>query len=74
MAQLYFYVPDGTADAIRRKAAARNLPVSKYLAQIVKREVIDDWPAGFFDKIIGGWSGEPLSRPPQGEPEKRDAF
>ena len=24
------------------------------------------WPAGFFSHIAGGWSGEPLTRAPQG--------
>ena len=24
------------------------------------------WPAGFFERIAGGWSGEPLVRAPQG--------
>ncbi len=30
------------------------------------------WPAGFFEKVIGGWQGEPLVREEQGEFEVRD--
>lgn len=30
-----------------------------------------EWPAGFFEEIIGGWQGQPLERPAQGEYEQR---
>lgn len=30
-----------------------------------------EWPAGFFEEVIGGWHGEPLERPEQGEYEQR---
>ena len=29
------------------------------------------WPDGFLARISGGWRGEPLLRPPQGEYENR---
>ncbi len=29
------------------------------------------WPAGLFETIAGGWQGEPLARPPQGDYEGR---
>ena len=29
------------------------------------------WPAGFFELIVGAWSGEPLTRAPQGASEAR---
>lgn len=30
------------------------------------------WAPGFFEEVIGGWVGEPLSRPEQGEYEIRE--
>jgi hypothetical protein len=32
------------------------------------------WPAGFFEEVIGGWVGEPLERPDQGEYEIREVL
>lgn len=32
------------------------------------------WPAGFFQEVIGGWVGEPLERPDQGEYEIREVL
>ena len=29
------------------------------------------WPAGFFGQVAGAWSGEPLTRAPQGTVEPR---
>ena len=30
------------------------------------------WMPGFFEEVIGGWVGEPLQRPEQGEYETRE--
>jgi hypothetical protein len=30
------------------------------------------WNPGFFEEVIGGWVGEPLERPEQGEYETRE--
>lgn len=30
------------------------------------------WMPGFFEEVIGGWAGEPLKRPEQGEFETRE--
>jgi hypothetical protein len=30
------------------------------------------WMPGFFEEVIGGWVGEPLTRPEQGEYENRE--
>lgn len=30
------------------------------------------WMPGFFEEVIGGWVGEPLERPEQGEYEIRE--
>ena len=30
------------------------------------------WQKGFFEEVIGGWKGEPLTREPQPEQQERD--
>jgi hypothetical protein len=72
MPQLFLYVPDAVAERIRARARARNLSVSRYLAQLVVHEVEDDWPPGFFERAVGGWHGQSIERPPQGTFEERE--
>lgn len=73
MAQLHFYIPDQVAEKLKAKAEYAHLSVSKYLAELVKREVSEQWPEGYFD-LFGKWEGESLERPKQGEYEKRVEF
>jgi hypothetical protein len=74
MPQLYFYVPDEVADKIRQEAKAADISISRYLAELVKRQVASEWPKGFFDDVVGGWQGERLTRPPQGDYERRESL
>jgi len=64
MSTLHFYVPDDAEAQIRMKAGQANLPLSKYLADLVKREVgvQNQWPEGYFE-LFDAWQGEPASRP-----------
>lgn len=39
MSQLHCYVADDIADKLKQRAAEAQLPVSKYLALLVKRDV-----------------------------------
>ncbi|TCJ20704.1 ribbon-helix-helix protein, CopG family [Rubrobacter taiwanensis] len=71
MPQLHLYVPEETAEALRRRARERGSSLSAYLAEIVGREVGGErWPEGFFEEVLGRWEGE-LERPPQGAYEDR---
>ncbi len=72
MAQLHLYVPDEIAATLRERARTRGIPLSRLLAEIVRREVSAGWPAHFFEDVVGGWDGPTLERPEQGEPEERD--
>jgi len=72
MPQLHFYVSKDLAEKIQQEAKTADLSVSRYLANLVKREVATDWPERFFDEVVGGWRGDPLQRPPQGEFELRE--
>ncbi len=74
MPQLHLYVPEEVAAEVARRARARGVSVSRYLAGLIQRQVGTAWPGGYFDEVVGGWSGEPLSRPPQGELEPRDSL
>ena len=72
MPQLHLYVPDTTAELLKRRAEERGLTLSKYLAEVAGREVANEsWPEGFFENVLGAWEGE-LQRPPQGYYEERE--
>ena len=72
MPQMRFYVPEQVARRLRSRARALGLTVSKYLAAVVRREVGQGWPPGYFEEVVGGWQGRPLRRPPQGSCEDRE--
>lgn len=72
MPQLHLYVPDATAELLKRRAEERGLTLSKYLAEVVGKEINGgEWPEGYFEDVLGAWEGE-LERPPQGLYEKRE--
>jgi len=71
MAQLHFYIPDAIAEKIKIKAEHAHLSVSKYLAELAKREVASEWPENYFNNF-GQWQGEPLQRPDQNAMEQRE--
>ena len=73
MPELHFYVPQELADRIQREAKAAQKSVSSYLAELIRRAMARAWPEGFFDDVVGGWQGDALERPPQGEYEQRAA-
>ena len=72
MAQLHCYVPEEIAQQAQRKASQSGLSLSRYLAELVKRDtgVSAAWPEGYFD-LFGKWEGAPLERPPQLPLEER---
>lgn len=72
MPQLHLYVSKGIAAEVKRRADQEGVTTSRYLADLVRREVADEWPEGFFEEVIGGWAGEPLERPQQLPLEERE--
>lgn len=74
MPQLHLYVSEEVAAQLRAQAKARKMSLSKYLAEIVKRETQTGWPEGYFERVVGGWEGEALERPEPLELEERDPF
>lgn len=73
MAQLHFYVPDEIEAQLRHKAQQAHLSLSRYLANVVKREASqqNQWPKNYFKQVFGQWQGDPLVRPSQGKMEDR---
>jgi len=72
MTQFLIEVPDPVAEQLRRRAEGQGLTVSQYLANLLCRELSEEWPPGFFEEVVGGWQGEALERPPQGAYENRE--
>ncbi len=58
MPQLHLYVPEHIASKVREKAKARNMTLSRYLAEMIKRDVGQGWPKGYFERVCGKWEGE----------------
>lgn len=74
MPQLHMYLAEDVAARVRARAKARGVAVSRYLAELVRREVGGGWPEGYFETVAGGWVGDALERPPQGTLEDREAL
>ena len=74
MPQLHTYVPKSLAALVAARAKARGVAVSRYLADLIRRDVELGWPDGYFDRVAGGWKGSPLRRAPQGRPEHREPW
>ena len=72
MPQLHLYVSNDLAKKIQQEAQAVDMSISRYLANLVEREIVTDWPKRFFEEVVGGWMGDPHQRPPQGEFENRE--
>lgn len=72
MAQLHCYVPEELAQQAQRRAELAGLSLSRYLAELVKRDTANStgWPEGYFDLFVP-IEGAELVRPPQGEFEER---
>ena len=71
MPQLHFYVPADVARRIKARAAQAKLPISRYVADLVKREVGQGWPEDYFERISGAAEGATIRYEPSGPPEER---
>lgn len=73
MTQLHCYVPEDVANRLSDKAKQVGMPVSRYLAALIRKDTETGWPEGYFE-VFGGWQGEPAARSPQGEFEQRNGW
>jgi hypothetical protein len=71
MAQLHFYIPDDLAERVKARAAQARMPVSRYVAELVKREVGSGWPKDYFKRIASRSSAAVIVHEPSGPPEER---
>lgn len=73
MSQLHFYLPDDEEKVLRRRAREAGMPLSRYLAALVRDRAREpeQWPDDYFEKVFGRWEGEPLKREPQREYDER---
>jgi len=71
MAQLHCYVPDSIAEKIQQKARQSHLSVSKYIAELIKRDAAGEWPNGYLENVLGHWQGGLLERESEGDLESR---
>jgi hypothetical protein len=68
--QLFFSVERPVADELARRAADENLPLSQYLAWLVREQVQSDWPEGYMAAVIGACADDPLQEPPDEPPDE----
>ncbi|MBE9064033.1 hypothetical protein [cf. Phormidesmis sp. LEGE 11477] len=73
MTQLQCDIPDEIATRLQQKAKRMNLSVSRYLAQLIEKDLETGWPEGYFD-LFGSCQAAPLERPEQGENQIRDTL
>lgn len=73
MTTLSIDLPEPIAREVERRARSRGESVSDFLGDLVLKHVktAPGWPAHFFEKVVGGWQGEPLERPEQPPVEER---
>jgi hypothetical protein len=72
VAQLHLYLSEELAEKVRQRAAAGGQSVSAFLAELVRGQIADTWPEGYFENVVGGWVGEPLRRPEQRDADTRE--
>ena len=74
MPQLYCYVSELVARNVYERAQAAGLSTSRYLAELIRRDIGGGWPEGYFEQVVGGWQGGELTQPEQPVLEQREAF
>lgn len=71
MAQLHCYLPEKEAESLRRRAEEAGMSVSRYLAELARRDLVSDWPEDYFERLFDRDEIAPLERGSQGEFEPR---
>ena len=70
MPQLHFYVPDEVAEQVKARAAKARMPVSRYVAELVRRDAGQGWPESYFERISAAPEAA-LTHEPSAPPEER---
>ncbi|MCB1199253.1 MAG: toxin-antitoxin system, antitoxin component [Leptospiraceae bacterium] len=64
MPQLSLYLDADTMKAVETKAKQKNLSLSKYVQEAIRKDVSTDWPVGFFD-LFGSIKDSTFTLPDQ---------
>lgn len=62
MPQLHCYLPEHEAEALRHRAERAGLSVSRYLAELARKDLVGDWPEGYFQQLFDRSDIAPISR------------
>ena len=67
MAQVTVYLPQDVLDATRKRAKEQNSSLSAWLARLVRRESVTEWPKRLMDLLHHGNADlvEPEDPPPK---------
>ena len=57
MPQLAIYVDDDLSKKLKKAIKASGKSRSKWVADLIKAKLVNEWPEGFF-KLAGSWEGE----------------
>lgn len=57
MPQLAIYVDDNLSKKLNKAIRASGQSRSKWVADLIKSKLEDEWPEGFFE-LAGSWEGE----------------
>ena len=54
MSQLHFYLPDDEEKVLRRRAREAGMPLSRYLAALVRDQAREpeQWPDDYFEQVF----------------------
>lgn len=71
MAQLHCYLRDEEAASLKRRAERAGMSVSRYLAELARKDLVAEWPEGYFRRLFGESEPAPLERARQSDFETR---
>ncbi len=63
MPQMHFSVDERSAKLLAKRAKARGMSLSRYLAEIARSQLRDEWPRGYLDSVVGSCRKTPLEEP-----------
>jgi hypothetical protein len=76
MGQVTIYLDDESESRLRASAKAKGVPVSRWIAELVREKTKTEWPDDV-KSLAGAWSDLPETealRAAQGEDVEREAF
>lgn len=71
MAQLHCYLPDEQAESLRQRAERADMSVSRYLAELARKDLESNWPENYFERLFERDDIAPIERGAQGDFEVR---